>query len=1044
MFLDNKVQLNIINTNARSLRPKINSFIDYFNEIEATIGIVTETWFSDGEKLDKQAEDLLLGSGIGGNFVNRKPGNAGFSHGGVAVLHRENCTRAKLYKFANPSEFEVLPVCMSVNGIKRKLVVIGVYIPPGYTVAKGKDCLQYVNDLVLDIKTKVEDPLICVGGDFNQWGIGDSLVDYPDLAEILTPPTRDTRRIDKIYINWLEDLERADCLPPLETLALDESGRKAYSDHLVQVAFTRLPRKEPVKWESFQCRPYTKSGAETFKQEIRSVDWSYVLGANGSNDKANALQIILDDLMDKHFPTKTVRRKENDLPWFNDIARKMSRRKNAIFKSEGNCPRWQRERDKLEDYLAKRRHDFLYKQKDMLTRPEANKRFFQIVKKYNTVDRPAQFDVRNLRPGKTDQEVADELATYFNRISQEFSPLQPHEIPSTYDRDLPPIGVAEAESMIRKSKKKLSRVPGDIFPQLLNDCAGDLAIPLADIYSEILRSFVWPVAWKKEYVTVIPKKNMPEDFGDLRNISCTLKFSKIFEAYLLERATEEIEMKHNQYGGMKGCSTTHMIIDVLQEICANAEDYRSATVLSAIDYAKAFNRVSFQHCLEAFRRKGSSTRIIRLIASFLTNRTMVVRVGNVWSEPLDVTGGCPQGSILGVLIFNTTTDDLEDEFEALEARRIGLPESAAGSGDDVRVIEEPTAQRSLGPATSSPTSDLPPPNMDLSPVVDRLFRLGERHIEFRPNVINKPLPDAVMVTPPVEVKTGTQVLVDKPVMTVKYIDDNLSSEKLNFGRVPITKTNDGENIKTKQAINLQNCFRSVTREAEKRGMVVNVNKTKLLCISDALNYTPKAFIEDSEGNKIWGGESLKVLGFTFSTRPTVQLHVSNTVKSMRRRNWSLRHLKKLGLSQEDLVAVYTSTIRAIPDYCAPAYHSMTTDLMDQELEQAQVSALRSIYGYGDSGRKLRQKAGIDTLRDRRISLTDNFAAKCVGNPRFKKWFPPATGRRSGRSQEKYREEFAKNDRLKNSPLFYMRRRMNGKEGKIYGERNRIYRENLNN
>ena len=72
------------------------------------------------------------------------------------------------------------------------------------------------------------------------------------------------------------------------------------------------------------------------------------------------------------------------------------------------------------------------------------------------------------------------------------------------------------------------------------------------------------------------------------------------------------------------------------------EDDRAAIMMTAIDYAKAFNRLSFQHCLQSFAKKGASTPILELLGTFLSNRTMTVRVGECWSTPRPVFGGVPQ------------------------------------------------------------------------------------------------------------------------------------------------------------------------------------------------------------------------------------------------------------------------------------------------------------------------------------------------------------------------------------------------------------------
>ena len=136
--------------------------------------------------------------------------------------------------------------------------------------------------------------------------------------------------------------------------------------------------------------------------------------------------------------------------------------------------------------------------------------------------------------------------------------------------------------------------------------------------------------------------------------------SKIFESYVLNWIQGEVKLKENQYGGVKGCSTAHLLVGVIDEVARGLEDDRAAVMMTSIDYAKAFNRLSFRHCLHSLARLGASTPVIELIATFLTNRTVTVRVGKSWSAPRPVNGGVPQGSILGVFLFNASTDDLED------------------------------------------------------------------------------------------------------------------------------------------------------------------------------------------------------------------------------------------------------------------------------------------------------------------------------------------------------------------------------------------------
>ena len=128
---ENKNELiSFLNTNARSLCPKIESLLDNFNELECCFGVVTETWLKDGELLEDQLRDLQDGHGISVLYKNRKPNGRGVAHGGVCILTRDSRVRATRLRFHNSGGFEVVGAVCKVNGHKRKFIVIACYMPP--------------------------------------------------------------------------------------------------------------------------------------------------------------------------------------------------------------------------------------------------------------------------------------------------------------------------------------------------------------------------------------------------------------------------------------------------------------------------------------------------------------------------------------------------------------------------------------------------------------------------------------------------------------------------------------------------------------------------------------------------------------------------------------------------------------------------------------------------------------------------------------------------------------------------------------------------
>ena len=70
-------------------------------------------------------------------------------------------------------------------------------------------------------------------------------------------------------------------------------------------------------------------------------------------------------------------------------------------------------------------------------------------------------------------------------------------------------------------------------------------------------------------------------------------------------------------------------------------------------------------------------------------------------------------------------------------------------------------------------------------------------------------------------------------------------------------------------------------------------------------------------------------------------------------------------------------------------------------------------------------AQLPTLKERRIKAFERFTFKTAKNEKYKHWFPLKENIRGTRTPHVYKEEQAAGNRLYNSPIFAMRRLLNG-------------------
>jgi hypothetical protein len=212
----------------------------------------------------------------------------------------------------------------------------------------------------------------------------------------------------------------------------------------------------------------------------------------------------------------------------------------------------------------------------------------------------------------------------------------------------------ECYEKIKAAKKPQSGVPWDLPSTIIKEFSVELSKPVKKLINKVIQSKVWPKHWKTEYVTPIGKIPQPETEDDLRPISLTSFWSKLLEQFvvmwLLEYIGEKLDIR--QFGGMKGNSISHYLIELLNFILYNQDSQEPTAVLaSLIDFSKAFNRQDHTILVTKLSDMGVPSWLLSLVIAFLKDRLMIVKYKGKLSNPKLLPGGGPQGTLLGLLLF---------------------------------------------------------------------------------------------------------------------------------------------------------------------------------------------------------------------------------------------------------------------------------------------------------------------------------------------------------------------------------------------------------
>uniref|UniRef100_A0A8R1HM88 Reverse transcriptase domain-containing protein n=1 Tax=Caenorhabditis japonica TaxID=281687 RepID=A0A8R1HM88_CAEJA len=212
--------------------------------------------------------------------------------------------------------------------------------------------------------------------------------------------------------------------------------------------------------------------------------------------------------------------------------------------------------------------------------------------------------------------------------------------------------MVERELSMLKSRCNTS--PDDVPAIFLKRLCTSIALPLSIIFNVSMRSGDVPMLWKEAIVKPLYKKRGRTDPCNYRPISLTSSVSKTMER-LIRRNIVSYLNKHSllhdsQFGFRNNRSTESQLLEYNRKLLGHCISNKSSLAVY-IDFRKAFDKVSIPKLIAKLKYYGIRGNVSKWLENFLTGRTQKIRISNAISEPMLVTSGVSQRSVLGPLLF---------------------------------------------------------------------------------------------------------------------------------------------------------------------------------------------------------------------------------------------------------------------------------------------------------------------------------------------------------------------------------------------------------
>ena len=189
-----------------------------------------------------------------------------------------------------------------------------------------------------------------------------------------------------------------------------------YLSYIVYVN-ARMPRVPQYSVEKYTYLKQTPEGDEQLEAYLRKQDWKTIINPVHTADQmVQNLHDIFEKGMQDCYERKVSVKKTSEPPWMTNGIRRLIKRRRAVFRKFGRNVVWKNLKKKTKKLIRDSCNGYNKKKEDSILAGGSNK-FHECVKAFVNNEKKKEWNPRQLYPNASEKEAAENLATYFNNIS---------------------------------------------------------------------------------------------------------------------------------------------------------------------------------------------------------------------------------------------------------------------------------------------------------------------------------------------------------------------------------------------------------------------------------------------------------------------------------------------------------------------------------------------------------------------------------------------------------------------------------------------------